>query len=37
VGALWVRDYARMLWEEEERAVVSLIVFEEVEGDDNKC
>lgn len=36
VGALWVRDYARMLWEEEEKAVVSLIVFEEVEGDD-KC
>ncbi|TVY39791.1 hypothetical protein LOCC1_G006885 [Lachnellula occidentalis] len=41
VGALWVRDYARMLWREEDRGMGrqegGLIVFEDGQRGDEKC
>ncbi|TVY92893.1 hypothetical protein LAWI1_G005142 [Lachnellula willkommii] len=41
VGALWVREYARMLWREEDRGVGrqedGLIGFEDEERGDEKC
>lgn len=41
VGALWVREYARMLWREEDRGVGrredGLIGFEDGERGDEKC